>query len=120
MAAIMASRSIVENFKIGAVLVKSGNAVSFGLNSYYRTNKIATRYFSKAPTYPSIHAECDVLHKAGGKAHRGSTIYLVRLTKTGFGSSRPCPTCMQMLKDYGVRKVVYSVASYPFFMEEKV
>jgi deoxycytidylate deaminase len=53
-----------------------------------------------------LHAE---MHACLGAEVKGCTIYVVRLLKNGrWGMAKPCVHCHRMLKELGVKKVVYS------------
>lgn len=90
-----------HNFKHGAVLVKSGKVVSEGMNKY---SKIPV------PGVGSIHAEHSALqayskHKA---FIRDSTIYIARQASYGPAMSKPCPRCLILLKNVGIKRVIYT------------
>ena len=67
------------------------------------TNKLKTH-----PAYPrqkSYHAEAVALMRCNGDA-RGAVLYSFR---NGLGKkSRPCKPCMTMVKERGIRLIVYS------------
>jgi deoxycytidylate deaminase len=115
--AYRAAKKSTGEYRLGAVLVQRGKPISVGYNKYNRTNKLAKKFFG----VPSIHAECDALHKAGATNIRGSVVYVARVRPRGeLALSRPCDNCMNLLRTKGIRRVVYSTHVYPFFVEEKI
>ncbi len=112
----IASKSTGE-FKLGAVLVRCGKPISVGFNKYNATNKLAREFFG----VPTIHAECDALHRAASMDTHGCTLYVVRVRPRGeVGLSKPCFRCRSLLKAKGIRKVIYTTSEAPFFFEERI
>lgn len=100
-AAIIAERyGIHKRYKVGAILVKSGKAISHGANSYKTHPKMGIK---------TLHAEIQALIGVQYKDLRGSTVFVARLNKSGqLGMARPCSTCHHILKEYGIRDVYYT------------
>lgn len=88
---------------MGAVLVKSGNVISVGHNSFKShplMGKIKT-----------LHAEVDCLIGVRYKDISGSTMFVSRINRHGkLGMSKPCSICTDILKSYGVSKVYFTTA----------
>lgn len=85
--------------KVGAVLVKSGNIISFGYNgtpsgmdNSCEENDITLSHV--------IHAEVNAILKAAktGNSVDGSTLYL---------TLSPCLDCSKLILQSGIKKVVY-------------
>lgn len=103
-----------HHYQIGCVISVHGRPVSVGFNIC----KSHPKYTSRRS--PSIHAEvraiiasnCDI---SGGIAfvYRESSSGLPRL-------ARPCNTCYNLLKEAGIKKVVYTTNSAPYYKEEKI
>lgn len=93
--------------KLGATIYSNGKPISIGVNYYKKTHPKIYKYYSKVKT---VHAEVNAAFKVKNKNNlKGSTIVVFRQTKDGCTAmSRPCDSCMNMLKYYGVRKVVYT------------
>lgn len=85
--------------KVGAVLVKAGNVISFGYNGTPAgmDNCCEENNVTKDEV---IHAEMNAILKAAksGNAVEGSTLYL---------TLSPCKECSKLILQSGVKKVVY-------------
>ena len=85
--------------KVGAVLVKSGNVISFGYNGTPAgmDNCCEENNVTKDEV---IHAEMNAILKAAksGNAVDGSTLYL---------SLSPCQNCCKLIIQSGIKRVVY-------------
>ena len=85
--------------KVGAVLVKDGNVISFGYNGTPAgmDNTCEENDVTKDEV---IHAEMNAILKAakGGNAVDGSTLYL---------SLSPCQNCCKLIIQSGIKRVVY-------------
>lgn len=101
-ALIVAECSEHRNFKHGAVLVKCGKVLSEGSNKYTNTGKIHG--------FGSIHAEETAL-RAIKKDCRGSVMYIARIASYGPAMSKPCRRCEMLLKNAGIKRVVYTSIS---------
>lgn len=94
-----------------AIIVRGGNIISIGINKPKR-NRFSDRYVNYENR--TIHAECEAIRKARRKTDlRGTKMFVARLSKkTGEATmSRPCEHCQQMIKEYGIKKVVYTTNS---------
>jgi pyrimidine deaminase RibD-like protein len=78
----------------GAVVVKGGRILGKGANCYVR----------------GMHAEeCALGEGTWINQLKGATLYVVRLRKQQkYGLSRPCPECMKLIRQYGIRQIIYS------------
>jgi len=85
--------------KVGAVLVKDGNVISFGYNGTPAgmDNGCEENNVTKDEV---IHAEMNAILKAAksGNAVDGSTLYL---------SLSPCKNCCKLIIQSGIKRVVY-------------
>lgn len=91
----------------GAVVVRGGSVLSVGVNRY-RTDK---DYNFIPPGDISYHAEEAALRALGGSA-KGGTIYVARLSAGSKPAmSKPCDNCMKLIKDAGIKKIVYTIDS---------
>ena len=102
---------------IGAVCVYKGSIVASACNSN-KTSPLQAKYnvyrYSGNSTLPKAHAETILLQRLRwrfgdsiqwNKVH----IYLYREYADGtLAPSRPCPSCMAMLREYGVKKISYT------------
>lgn len=90
---------------------KRGHLVSVGHNSYTKSHPLQA-YFAKKVGHPNkiyLHAEIAALIQAGTmETNQVHEISIVRLNKKGtFQPSKPCPICMEAIKAFGVKHVVY-------------
>lgn len=90
------------SFKHGACLLRSNKIVSLGVNKYYEVKVKDER------VKLSIHAEVDAL--ASSKNTKGMDLLIIRVSpkKHLLGNSRPCNTCIEKLKQKGIKRVYYS------------
>lgn len=98
--------------KHGCVAIRGGRVLAVGVNAY----RNARQLFDIIPSYGrSIHAEEACLKALGGEA-RGVTMYIARVNNYGVEMmSKPCSNCAQLLKEAGVKKVVYTIESQMVF-----
>jgi dCMP deaminase len=93
------SLSYCTRSKVGAVLVKDGNVISFGYNGTPAgmDNSCEENNVTKDEV---IHAEMNAILKAAksGNAVDGSTLYL---------SLSPCQNCCKLIIQSGIKRVVY-------------
>lgn len=97
----VAATSEHPKWRHGCVIVRHNHA-STGVNKL-RSDPRNEEYV------PTFHAEETALRQAynGG---RGSICYIARVSKRGrLLLARPCDNCWRMLKDAGVKRVVYTV-----------
>lgn len=113
-----ANTSLHPKAKIGAVIVKRNDVISVGVNKYgkshplqkhYNTNR---RFFStEIAKSHNIHAELDALIKVKKRDIKGSTIYVSRVpydSERHLGMCRPCPACMEALRDFEIERIFYT------------
>jgi dCMP deaminase len=95
----ISSLSHCNRSKVGAILVKSGNLISFGYNG--TPSGMNNSCEENDVTFPHvIHAECNAILKAAktGNSVDGSTLYL---------TLSPCLDCSKLILQSGIKKVVY-------------
>ncbi len=98
----VATLSHCVRFKVGAVLVKDDNIISFGYNGTPAgMDNCCERDSVTLPHV--IHAECNAILKAAknGNSVNDSTIYL---------SLSPCLDCSKLILQSGIKRVVYLTA----------
>lgn len=94
-------------FKLGAALYSRRKLISVGWN-HTKTHPLLFQG-SKHRRQESRHAEFSVLLGVPKHLVVGSTVFVARVTKGGRVSmAKPCPSCQNLLKTAGVRKVYYS------------
>jgi dCMP deaminase len=97
--------------KCGCVLASGNTKISCGYNGFIRKidNKLLPN--TRPEKYPfMIHAEANAIYNAAreGKSTMRSTAYI---------TSIPCSTCLQMLYQCGIEKIIYSNISNPKMVE---
>lgn len=96
-----------ERMKHGAVVVKSGRVVGTGFNKFKNHPNIIPTNLIKV--HCSRHAEEVALHEAGDNA-KGAILYVARVSKQGLDrNSKPCSVCSKIIKESGIKKVIYTV-----------
>ncbi len=107
-----------HKFQIGAVLVKGKRIISFGVNKYKSHPKQINPHTKEQGS--SIHAELDCLIKAPYQMISGSSIYVARLLRGNgvHGYCRPCSSCISILKEYQVSKIIYTLEGTGYLEEE--
>ena len=86
------AHTVTDNHKHGCVIVRGGSIVSVGTNLYAN----------------GVHAEMSAINKSKQDL-AGTTIYICRLRKEqAWGLSAPCVKCEALIKESGIRRVVYS------------
>lgn len=87
---------------------KRGKVISIGRNSYVRSNKTQRKYAKLVgkPDSVYLHAEIDALVRAKGRQIH--TMFVSRITPTGYALSKPCDICSQALKDFGVKEIKWT------------
>ena len=122
--------SLVSDFNrihIGCVVVYNGKVVSSGWNNT-KTDPIQAKYnryrnMMGNKVIHMRHAEIMALKKIihMGLDTKNILLYTYRELADGTPAlSRPCPACMNFLKDLGVRKIVYSTESELGWCEERI
>lgn len=106
--------STFKSQHIGCVFVYKNKIVSSGCNSN-KTNPLQKKYNAirfSCDTPHSLHAETDAiipLLKRKDIDWKHLKVYLYRERADGtIGGSRPCPSCMKMLKDNNIHNIYYT------------
>lgn len=110
----VADMSDFNRVHIGCVITQKNRIISSGYNTY-KTNPLQRRYNRErflCDTPHCCHAETRALlpilkNKEINFSHL--KVYLYRQNANGeLAPSRPCPSCMKMLKDTGIRRIYYT------------
>lgn len=77
-----------------SIIFRNGSPLAFGCNGIEsHAEEVAINRFNLV-----VSSSC-----------KGSTMVNIRLTQAGrIGNSKPCPACMELLKEKKFRKVIYS------------
>jgi deoxycytidylate deaminase len=78
--------------------------MAIGKNKYHKK-----AYCNDECIHLSIHAEIDALFKLDNRYIKGLDIFIIRVNEKSYlKNSRPCNTCIEILKRKGIRKAYYS------------
>lgn len=113
----MTELSDFNRVHIGCVAVYSGKIIGAGCNKY-KTHPIQKKYDSyreihlgnNVSNLHSLHAEITCLTSIKKDVPFDKVeLYIYRkMTKKPFGLARPCPACMAMIKNLGIKKIYYT------------
>ena len=110
---------------IGAVAVRNKSIVAEAWNTN-RTSPLQARYnvyrYRNDTTPAKSHCEVSLIQrlrwKAGDIDWSKIDIYIYRELKNGkLANSRPCPSCMKLLRDQGLKRIFYTTENG--FVEER-
>ena len=115
--AITAANMSTCKTRHGAVLVKNGNVLAIGVNALKNNPHIVgpDKPNVLAPSVDvkdmmSVHAEESVI-RANSEEADNAVVYIARLAADGeIALSKPCEACQRMLKKYGVKKAIWTIA----------
>lgn len=94
----------VHTYKIGAVVFKNRNILSAGHNSVRSNAKIPFKYRTEWKN--SYCAEKDALMKIPLEDIKNCHILVIRINNKGeLRTSKPCNTCMDMIRDARIKKI---------------
>lgn len=109
-ASVLASTS-EQKYRHGAVIVKGGSVVSFGINRH-KNNPAIFGDDVVSLRQSSLHAEVAAIKAAGRADLSGSVIYVARVSRSGDQvMSKPCDLCQKALVEAGIKKVFYTIDS---------
>lgn len=99
---------------IGCVAVYQGTIIGIGCNcnKTHPTQKFYNKYRKQSDSMlPKLHAEINCINsiKNLGVNFSRVKLYVYRIRKDQpYGLSRPCPSCMEAIKDLGIRDIYYT------------
>lgn len=103
------SKKSTYKIQVGSCIIKGNRILGLGCNST-KTHPKATTRANK------IHAEHQALIDAGINELEGSVAFVYRETKDGkAANSKPCASCEALLREAGIKKVYYSLDTFPFW-----
>ena len=109
----LSKTSTFPRVKIGAVIVLKKHIISIGVNST-KSHPIQKYYnrlrFDEEDSNHTLHAEIQALLSVPyGIDLSDATLYTYReMNNHKLGKSRPCPSCMGMIKDKNIRRICYT------------
>lgn len=90
-----------SQWKVGAIIVRSGRVLGRGNNRYRNDPAIVGK------DDVSYHAEEVAIRRAGST--EGATIYVARITRSGYTSiAKPCESCQELLLEAGIQTAVWT------------
>jgi deoxycytidylate deaminase len=114
-AAEVASMTSQHRCQIGAVLVYKNKIISAANNESEKTHPLQYKYNQVSKRLPNfragrIHAELAAIIRVRDKEIlKKSVMYIFRRNRDGkIGMCRPCATCMEAIKDYGIEQIYYT------------
>ena len=111
LAEVMAEYSDYKRIHIGSCIVKKHSVISTGCNKD-KTHPIQLKYnksLSFKKKRDNIHAEIDALIKAQFDTEN-ATMYVARRGRDNlYHMSKPCPACMEVIKESGIKRIVYTI-----------
>lgn len=100
-----------QRHHLGAVIVSGGRVLSVGFNQ--QKSHPAGRFVGR-------HAEVVAIQCCDHDLH-GAVLYTYRERRDGtLGLARPCPDCLRIIREKGIKKIVYSTNDYPYFEIERI
>ena len=107
--------STFKQHHLGAVLMYKGNVLARGFNSY-RSSPIQKEYnkergFDVERWQSTLHAEIHCLSKVNQldiDFSKANLFVYREYRKGGKALARPCPACMKMIKDLGIKNIYYT------------
>ena len=103
LAAEAASESDCPNYKIGAVLMKGNKLIARGNNIFKKSHT------QSKTIYNGIHAEFNCLYNVDLRKCRSCSLFVARVTNAGaLSMARPCPDCLDLLRERGIRVFYYT------------
>ena len=105
----LSKHSAYPRVKIGAVVGLKGKILGAGVNQV-KSHPLQRRYndrTNRKAKHHNLHAELSAIFGVGSQTE-GATIYVARHDLTGKpGLCRPCVACMEAIKEYGIKRIVY-------------
>jgi deoxycytidylate deaminase len=93
-----------EKHRHGAIVVKKGKVISYGINVRKNDPNICSFPLVES----GVHAEVAAIKKAN-TCLEGATIYVARINKSGQPLfSKPCDRCQSAIEKAGIKKVIYT------------
>lgn len=101
--------------KMGCVLVDHGTPISVGYNQIKSNPKFSYEFGL------TIHAEASCIMSVRYKNLKGMEIFIYRETKTKKPAlAKPCDNCLSLLREYHIKRIWYTVNTYPYFNVERI
>lgn len=111
--------SLLSDFKRsrhGSVIVHNNNIISMAHNR----GKVFVEFIQKFNSDQSLHSEvASILKVKNKKILKDCTLFVYRERQDKSVSiSKPCPTCMRVIKSFGINHIFYSYENAEGYREE--
>ncbi len=107
LAKVASTYSDHKKYKLGCVITSNGKPVSVGCNSN-RTHSLTRKYHA----HQTLHAEVAALLPLKFKKIKHGVAIVYRQDKMGNPSmARPCKTCQDILRSFGIKNFIYTTQS---------
>lgn len=112
----VAKCSTYKQYNIGAVIKKGGRLLSLGFNKCKTSAFMVTKF--RYEQIDKCHAEISTILRARGEI-RGGKMYIARVKSSGnLGNSRPCRSCMSIIREAGIKQIVYTGVDGMWYVEK--
>lgn len=120
---VEAEKSDYERFHVGCVITYKKKIIGRGHNSNkssplqaeynkYRNFNNTEGCFIRHSIHAEIHAISSVAYATGIEVEWSkASVYVYRICpgkELGYGDAKPCPACMNALKDLGIKNIYYT------------
>ncbi len=93
--------------KMGACVLLKGRTISVGFNQLFKTHPLIRKFHE----HQRIHAEVSAILRLRNKELlKGATMVVYRAQKNTDNPliAKPCPTCQDIMRFFGIVKVIYT------------
>lgn len=101
---------------VAAVISKGSNIVSCGCNNLKSHPLQKNQYIKNEKSNshaPSVHAELIAINNFKFSFDKRHILYVCRRKKNGsLGLAKPCSVCMDIIRNSGLKKIVYSIDGF--------
>lgn len=115
----IAAVSDFPKIHVGCIAIYQGSIIGIGCNTnkthpvqkYYNRFRTNDGIGSSESLLPKMHAEINCINSIRHLAIDFSKVklYIYRIRKDQpYGIARPCPSCMEAIKDIGIREIYYT------------
>ncbi len=86
--------------KMGALALRGGKLVGYSVNRFRNHPRVVDNWYEC-----SVHAEQGLVERTNVA---GSIVYIARVHGSSVSIAKPCQSCMQILTEAGVRRIVWT------------
>ena len=115
--AYLAALNSNSRMRVGCVISTGGRILASGCNNMSKSNAFVRKYSSLKKT----HAEVRALMNLRFNVDKRCIPHICRVLRNGkVAMARPCPICMDIMKFSGIKKICYTIDSFPYWKEEVI